>query len=125
VNTNPLELHGHGRLEPTAHQLRSRVAASNVSSAPFDALLRKQVTFSAHAEKRLKQRSMSLSPQQQVKLTQAMDQAESKGGKDSLVLMKNMAFIVNIPNRTVITAMDGNQLNNNVFTNIDSTVIVE
>jgi flagellar operon protein len=59
------------------------------------------------------------------KLGRAVDGAAAKGAKDSLVLMKNYAFIVNIPSRMVVTAMDGNNLKNNVFTNIDSAVVAD
>jgi flagellar operon protein len=59
------------------------------------------------------------------KLEKAVAGAASKGSRDSLILMKNLAFIVNIPNRTVITAMDGENMKENVFTNIDSAVIAD
>lgn len=48
-----------------------------------------------------------------------------KKGKDSLILLKNIAFIVNIPNRTVVTAMDGSNSKESVFTNIDSAVVAD
>jgi flagellar operon protein len=64
-----------------------------------------------------------MTPQVMEKLNKAVSGAASKGAKDSLILMPNMAFIVNIPNRTVVTAMDGESIRDNVFTNIDSTVI--
>jgi flagellar operon protein len=50
--------------------------------------------------------------------------AEAKGARESLMVMGDTAFIVNIPNRTVITAVNSGQLKDNVFTNIDSAVIV-
>ena len=52
-----------------------------------------------------------------------MDKAGQKGGQDSLVLLRDMAFIVSVPNKTVVTAMDADQVKENVFTNIDSAVI--
>jgi flagellar operon protein len=52
-----------------------------------------------------------------------VDRAEEKGARDSLVLLRDMAFIVSVSNRTVVTAMDGERLKENVFTNIDSAVI--
>jgi flagellar operon protein len=83
------------------------------------------LTFSAHAEARMKSRNINLSPERMLKLEGAVDRAKSKGSRDSLVLLSNLAFIVNIPNRTVVTAMDGDSLRENVFTNIDSTVIAD
>jgi flagellar operon protein len=82
-----------------------------------------ELKFSAHAQSRLKSRNLSMTPQVMEKLNKAVSGAASKGAKDSLILLSNMAFIVNIPNKTVVTAMDGESIRDNVFTNIDSTVI--
>ena len=92
----------------------------------FAAVLKSKVEelkFSAHAQSRLKSRNLSMTPQVMEKLNKAVSGAASKGAKDSLILLPTMAFIVNIPNRTVVTAMDGESIRDNVFTNIDSTVI--
>lgn len=52
-----------------------------------------------------------------------MDEASRKGVRDSLVLMNNLAFIVSVPDRTVVTAMPVDEAGANVFTNIDGAVI--
>jgi flagellar operon protein len=81
--------------------------------------------FSNHASKRLEQRGIQFSKEQMTSLNQAIDKAAAKGSKDSLILMQNnVALIVNVPNRTVVTAMDGNSMKDNVFTQIDSAVIL-
>lgn len=91
----------------------------------FDELLQQQmVRFSRHAEIRLKQRGIQLEAEQLAKLNQAIDKAAAKGAKDSLILLNEMALIVNIPKRTVVTAMDESQITDNVFTQIDSAVIM-
>ena len=54
---------------------------------------------------------------------QAIDRAGAKGSRDSLILMNDLAMIVNIRNRTVITAMEGKDIKENIFTNIDSAII--
>jgi flagellar operon protein len=82
-----------------------------------------ELKFSAHAQSRLKSRNIAMTPQVMEKLSKAVSGARSKGANNSLVLLKDMAFIVNVPNRTVVTAMDGESIRDNVFTNIDSTVI--
>jgi flagellar operon protein len=100
--------------------------AQRATNNQFAAVLKSKVDglkFSAHAQSRLKSRNLSMTPQVMEKLNKAVSGAASKGAKDSLILMPNMAFIVNIPNRTVVTAMDGESIRDNVFTNIDSTVI--
>ncbi|MBN1576081.1 MAG: hypothetical protein JW913_05990 [Chitinispirillaceae bacterium] len=84
-----------------------------------------EVRFSAHAATRMKSRNIELTRAMMGKLTKAVAGAAEKGARDSLILLKNYAFIVNIPNRTVVTAMDGDGLKENVFTNIDSAVIAD
>lgn len=78
--------------------------------------------FSKHAELRLKTRNIQLSQAQKDKINEAVNRAGAKGVKDSLVLMDNLAFVVNVKNRTVITAVSSNELKENVFTNIDGAV---
>jgi len=85
---------------------------------------REGLRFSAHAETRLKSRGIDFGSEMMKRLETAVDRAEKKGvQKDSLVLMKDLALIVNIKNRTVITAMDQNNMKESVFTNIESAVI--
>jgi flagellar operon protein len=60
-----------------------------------------------------------------VSLQRAVSRAEEKGAKDSLVLLRDLAFIVSVKNRTVVTAVDGEHIKENVFTNIDSAVIAQ
>ena len=82
-----------------------------------------KIEFSAHAEKRLAQRGIQLSQADMDRLTQAVDRAKTKGAKESLVLLNGLAFVVSVPNRTVITAIDMESMKENVVTNIDSAVI--
>lgn len=82
------------------------------------------VTFSKHANDRLQSRNISLDEEQLNRLNQGVKQAKEKSIQESLVMMDNIAFIVNIKNNTVITAMDQQTNDSNVFTNIDGAVIV-
>jgi flagellar operon protein len=82
------------------------------------------LSFSAHAQSRLMTRSIQLTGQQMERLQSGVNQAAQKGARESLVVMDNLAFIVSVPNRTVVTAVDGAAKNGNVFTQIDSAVIV-
>ena len=84
----------------------------------------KELRFSKHAVNRLADRSITLSDNQLNRLTEGAKRAGEKGIKESLVMVDQLAFIVNVPNNTVITAMDNTQANENVFTNIDGAVIV-
>ena len=81
------------------------------------------VKFSAHALDRLNERGISLENDELNRLSAAVSKAEEKGAIDSLILIDDKAFIVSIKNQTVITAMTGDSIRNNVFTNIDSTVL--
>lgn len=85
----------------------------------------KEVTFSAHAQTRMKSRNISMTPQMMDSLNRAVSGAAQKGSRDSLVLMSNLAFIVHVPDRTVITAMDRESVKDNIFTNIDSAVLAD
>ena len=80
--------------------------------------------FSAHAAQRLRERKIDMDPAMLARVSEAVDKAEAKGIDDTLVLTKDAALIVNVKNRTVITAMDRSQMLGNVFTNIDGAVIV-
>ena len=80
--------------------------------------------FSKHAANRLNTRNIELSDEQVIRLQDGCQKANAKGIKDSLVLVDELAFIVNIPSSTVVTAMNQNETNENIFTNIDGAVIV-
>lgn len=106
----------------------SEVASKKVgreAASSFDAIFKEElekVKFSNHALKRLEARNIQLSDNDLSRIQNAVDKAEAKGSKDSLVMMDKTAFIVNIPNKTVVTAMEVAESNENVFTNIDSVV---
>ena len=81
------------------------------------------IKFSKHASGRLADRNIELSEEQMERLMQGASKAGAKGIKDSLVMIDELAFIVNIPKNTVITAMDQSQADDKIFTNIDGAVI--
>ena len=80
--------------------------------------------FSKHAASRLNDRNISLSADQSKRLADGVSKAGEKGINESLVLVDSLAFIVNVPNKTVVTAMDQADTGDNIFTNIDGAVIV-
>ena len=83
-----------------------------------------QLKFSNHAIERMQSRGISYSPEDLTRLGGAIQKAAAKGSKDTLVLMDNSALIVSVKNNTVVTVMDKNALKENVFTNIDSTIVL-
>jgi flagellar operon protein len=103
---------------------------TNRSSSEFGQLLQQsidknqQLTFSKHALQRLDSRQIQVSPQLISQISNAVEKAKSKGIKDALILNGQTAFIVNVPSGTVVTTMSGQEMTNNVFTNIDGAVII-
>jgi flagellar operon protein len=78
--------------------------------------------FSKHAEQRLQNRNIHLTQLQRDKISRAVDKAAEKGIKDSLVMVDNLAFVVNVKSKTVITAVNSSEMRDNIFTNIDGAV---
>jgi flagellar operon protein len=81
------------------------------------------IRFSRHAAERISARGISMDSGKLNKLDAAVNAAGSKGARESLVLMDELALVVSVKNRTVITAMSSEETKGNVFTSIDSTVI--
>lgn len=102
-------------------------ANKNQSNINFDQILQKKILgelkFSQHAKQRLESRNINLDGEME-KIENAVQKAREKGSKDSLILMKDLALLVSVKNNTVITALDGDSIKENVFTNIDSAVII-
>lgn len=128
-------------IDQLADQYLSRqskgVGASKEATATFSEILQNkalqqnvlsgraaQLKFSKHAAGRLADRNIELSTDQLERLNDGARKAGQKGIKDSLVIVDELAFIVNIPNHTVVTAMDSTETNDNVFTNINGAVIM-
>jgi flagellar operon protein len=85
---------------------------------------RQDLRFSKHAALRLEDRNISLSDEQMARLNDGARKASEKGIKESLVIVDSLAFIVNVPNNTVVTALERTESDNSVFTNIDGAVII-
>jgi flagellar operon protein len=130
----------------TSIDIQTRIAAQNVLSSESvisqpasgagsfadvlsSAASSQPVTFSGHAQTRLASRQIALSQQDLGKLSDALTRAASKGSRSSLVLMDSdqggrVGLVCSVQNRTVITAVDAQQMKDNIFTNIDSAMIV-
>ena len=93
----------------------------SAASTPPAAL--QPLRFSKHAAMRLETRNISLSMEQSRRLEDGVRKAGEKGIQDSLVIVDSLAFIVNVPNKTVVTAMEQGESDRNIFTNIDGAVI--
>jgi flagellar operon protein len=80
------------------------------------------LTFSRHAQKRLEMRGISLTPQGMQRIEQAVSKAEEKGSRDALVVAGGLSLVVSVTNRTVVTVMTQENMDESVITNIDSAV---
>ena len=106
-------------------RLTSRAAFANALESEL-AKRTPEVTFSAHAAERLASRNISLTEQDIVRLSSAVQKMDEKGGRESLMLMGDMALIVSVKNRTVITTLDNSSAGTEkIFTNIDSAMIMK
>ncbi len=83
----------------------------------------KEVKFSKHAESRLQTRDIKLTDEQKSKLNDAVNKAGEKNVKDSLIMVDDIAFVVNVREKNVVTVLNKDEMKNNVFTNIDGAVI--
>lgn len=107
--------------ETLGQALATEQTQSNKLSPAVD---RAQLKFSNHAIERMQSRGISYSPKDLARLDEAVSKAAAKGSRDTLVLMDESALIVSVKNNTVVTVMDKNALKENVFTNIDSTIVM-
>lgn len=83
-----------------------------------------EVNVSSHAMKRLQERNIELDGNEYMKLKEAVSKLRAKGGHDSLVITNKAAYVVDVDKNTVVTAVDKNNMNENVFTKIDSTIFM-
>ena len=107
---------------------RKTVKAAQENLVSFQEILQsksnEQLKFSKHASMRLENRKINLSKEQSERLESGVQKASEKGIRESLVIVDSLAFIVNVPNKTVVTAMDRTESDDNIYTNIDGAVII-
>lgn len=118
---------------PSSGNIKKNISSDVKDSGSFQSILNKNIEnktvngslqFSKHAAMRLNSRDINLSNDQLKRLETGVEKAVKKGINDSLVLIDDIALVVNVKNKIVITAMNKDSNNDNVFTNIDGAVIV-
>ncbi|WP_124066902.1 TIGR02530 family flagellar biosynthesis protein [Clostridium sp. E02] len=111
-------------------QLKLRSAGATEPGNRFLTVLQERIgdaeklQFSKHAAERVNQRGIQMSDSFLNDLQSAVDKARVKGAKDVVIISNRGAFIVNVPNNTVVTTMSGSEMKENIFTNIDSAVLI-
>ena len=127
--------HGFTSIEQVTGQYFNRVPGNNIKPPETsfrDVLIQKvnestkslELKFSKHASQRLMDRNINLSEEQLNRLEKGALLSSQKGIKESLVLMDELAFIINTGNNTVVTAMQKDNEGENIYTNIDGAVLV-
>ncbi len=107
-------------------------AGRTPQNSSFAEELRKQleaqesgVQFSKHAMDRISERNIDMSEGNRLdRLNRAVELAGEKGSDDALVMIDSTAFLVSVKNNKVITTLTAEDMQGNIFTNIDSTVIM-
>lgn len=108
----------------------SNTAKGKKQNSDFSSVLKNEIikddsfVISAHAADRIKDRGIQLNSEDMKAINEGINKAGIKGCKDSVILYKNTAFLTSIKNRTIVTAVDKDDCKQNVFTNIDSVVIL-
>lgn len=121
VNVPFMPISGVDKLSKSASTIQSNPKPITPFKDIFNEELKK-IKFSGHALNRMNSREINLDEQDIKRLENAVTKAEEKNSKDSLVMMDNKAFIINIPNRTVVTMLTKDKLNENIITQIDSAI---
>ena len=116
---NPTRIGSSG---PSFEETLKKVSQTSLPTPQAESVL--PMTFSKHAVERMKSRGIEGGPETMGRLEKAFSKAAEKGSRNTLVLMDDNAFIMSVKNKTIVTAMDKNNMKENLFTNIDSTIIV-
>lgn len=128
-NVNQITNAGILKLQHAQAGLQTKANTGN-NAVQFAELLQKEsdkaqsVQFSKHAAQRVQQRGIEVTDTLMQNLNQAVRKAQEKGAKDVVVIGESGAFIVNVPNNIVVTTMSGAEMKDNIFTNIDSAVLM-
>ncbi|MEH7222563.1 TIGR02530 family flagellar biosynthesis protein [Bacillus sp. JJ1566] len=112
---------------PLSLQTRKNVQHNEKPKISFKDTLEKETSLviSKHAQKRLDERNINILDSKWKEIQIKVSEAKTKGIRDSLVVTNNAALIVNVPNNTVITAMNRDEANSQIFTNINGTIILD
>jgi flagellar operon protein len=108
----------------TTPQAPTSAPTTPAAKAEFSQILENRLKVSGHAQTRFASRNIEFGRAEWDRVLEGVERAAQKGAKESLVLVDDVALLVSVKNRTVITAVDKAHLKENVFTNIDSAVIV-
>lgn len=121
---NVTGLPGQGKDTGAANRLKSNEKSEFSELLAKGATEKKDIEFSTHAAKRLQDRNIAFDGEEYLKLQEALGKLRSKGGHDSLVVTGKAAYVLDVDRGMVVTAVDRESMNENVFTKIDSTIFM-
>jgi flagellar operon protein len=117
-------------IKPKSGQAGRKVQGNTAGNISFHQLLdqaqqtKQEVVFSAHARERIESRNIEFDAEDMSRIEDAMDKVKAKGARSSLLLFGEVALLASVTNRTIITAVDGADDREQIFTGIDSAVIL-
>lgn len=119
-------------INPMIHKVNQHPATSSrptkeTSQSAFHSIFQEQlsgITISKHAKQRIEHREIEIDGTTMNRLNDAMDKLSKKGSKDSLILLNQVAYIVNPQQKVIITCMDKESMQENIFSGIDSAIIL-
>lgn len=123
-----LNVNAANRIKPSATNgkvfSQNELAFNKLLNEQYDTARKSELQFSKHAAARVEQRGIKLTDGLMEDLSDAVETARDKGAKNVVVIGSEGAFIVNVDNRVVVTTMSPREMKQNIFTNIDSAVII-
>ena len=124
----PIQTAGPGRISGQTQARKPQSPQESGFGAVFQQELERaqtrQVAFSKHALSRAEERGIEVTPTLLEKLGDSVERAQAKGATNILALDQSLAFIVNVPNGRVITALSEAEMKDSIFTNIDGAVFL-
>jgi len=111
------------RIPPASSTPIEPVAPQGAPQSRTNSVDAEGLTFSRHLNERINRRKIDLGGEKMTRLSSAVNRAADKGARDSVVLLDDLAVLVNVSNRTVLTAIETDKMRDGVFTNIDSVVV--
>lgn len=120
-STKPLQINNIPNVgtKKTSSNITGNSAFNNILHEKMD-----KVVFSHHAQMRMQARNINITDEELAKINVAIDMASKKGSQETVLFMKDLAFVTSVKNKTVITVVDGENLKDNIFTNIDSAMLI-
>lgn len=113
-------------IPPLSQEQHIPKAQPSKRNTSFGDMLQQQqeLTVSKHAAERMQERNIHLSKQEWQTIQDKVKEAKQKGVKDALVVVDGNAMVVSVKNNTIITAMNQNEADKKIFTNIDGTILL-